>query len=245
MVDVCGRYALAKDPAALAVEFDVAVPEERLVPDYNLAPTKSAYIVVDRVVGEGSDLRERTLEAARWGLIPSWAKDPSIGSKLINARSETLSEKPSFRSAYGKRRCLVPADGYYEWQVLPGAGGKPQKQPYFIHRSDGVSLPMAGLYEWWRDRERPDDDPAAWRLTFTVITTDADENLAHIHDRMPVMINSADWEAWLSPDTPPADIATLLTREYTAPLESYPVAPLVSNVRNSGPELVIPLRDAE
>jgi len=151
---MCGRYAAAKDPAALAEEFGVAVPPEPLLePDYNVAPTKRVYVVVEREQETGP---RRELAVARWGLIPSWAKDPSIGSRLINARAETVAEKPSFRGAFAKRRCLVPADGYFEWYVPTpleakespaGKVGKPVKQPFFIHAADGSSLAMAGLYE--------------------------------------------------------------------------------------------------
>ena len=257
---MCGRYAAAKDPQALAEEFEVqAAPDEQLSPDYNVAPTKKVYLVVDRkagpaepaTVGAGGDAgeesRERALVVGRWGLVPSWAKDPSIGSRMINARAETVAEKPAFRRAFAKRRCLVPADGYYEW-YLPtspdapvGKGGKPIKQPFFIHPADGSSLAMAGLYEWWRDPTREDDDPQAWRLTCTVITTEAADEVGRIHARMPMTIARADWAAWLSPDSA-ADAATsLLVPAAHARLDAYPVSTDVNSVRNNGPALIAPL----
>ena len=242
---MCGRYAAAKDPAALAEEFEVvSAPEEELRPDYNVAPTKKVYLVVDR---PRDDVFERALVIGRWGLVPSWAKDPSIGSRMINARAETVAEKPAFRRAFAKRRCLVPADGYYEW-YLPtspdapvGKGGKPLRQPFFIHPADGSSLAMAGLYEWWRDPTRADDDPHAWRLTCTVITTDATDDVGRIHDRMPMTIGRADWETWLDPAHGADEAAALLTPAVSTRLEAYPVSTLVNSVRNNGPELIEPI----
>jgi putative SOS response-associated peptidase YedK len=242
---MCGRYAAAKDPAALVEEFEVAAaPEEALDADYNVAPTKKVYVVADR---KHDDTFERSLLAARWGLVPSWAKDPSIGSRMINARAETVAEKPAFRRAFDKRRCLVPADGYYEW-YLPtspdapvGKGGKPLKQPFFIHPADGSSLAMAGLYEWWHDATRDDDDPEAWRLTFTVITTEASDEVGRIHDRMPMTIERGDWAAWLDRGVGAADAAALLIPAMATRLDAYPVSTSVNSVRNNGPELIAPL----
>lgn len=241
---MCGRYAAAKDPAALAEEFEVAaLPEERLEPDYNVAPTKRVYVVLDR---ERDANRERALVVARWGLIPSWAKDPSIGSRMINARAETVAEKPAFRRAFAKRRCLVPADGYYEWYAPTspdapvGRAGKPLKQPFFIHPTDGSSLAMAGLYEWWRDPSRPEDDPMAWRLTCTILTTDAADEVGRIHDRMPMTIARDDWAAWLDPAAG-VDPSTLLRPAGGPSLEAYPVSVAVNSVRNNSPELIVPI----
>ena len=242
---MCGRYAAAKDPTALAEEFEVvAAPEETLQPDYNVAPTKKVYLVVDR---SHDEVLERSLVVGRWGLVPSWAKDPSIGSRMINARAETVAEKPAFRRAFAKRRCLIPADGYYEW-YLPrapdapvGKSGKPLKQPFYIHPADGSSLAMAGLYEWWRDSTRADDDPQAWRLTCTVITTEAADEVGRIHDRMPMTIARADWGAWLDPGHGADAVAGLLVPAAHARLDAYPVSTLVNSVRNNGPDLIVPL----
>jgi putative SOS response-associated peptidase YedK len=242
---MCGRYAAAKDPAALVEEFEVvAPPDEALRPDYNVAPTKKVYAVVDRMTDDAS---ERQLVIARWGLVPSWAKDPSIGSRMINARAETVAEKPAFRRAFAKRRCLVPGDGYYEW-YLPtspdapvGKGGKPLKQPFFIHPTDGTSLAMAGLYEWWRDTTREDDDPHAWRLTCTVITTEASDDVGRIHDRMPMTIPRKDWAQWLDPVVGPDQAGGLLVPAMAGELVAYPVSTLVNSVKNNGPELIEPL----
>ncbi|MDO8309372.1 MAG: SOS response-associated peptidase [Actinomycetota bacterium] len=249
---MCGRYAAAKAPAALVEEFEVvAAPAESLAPDYNVAPTKKVYVVLDRPDREDASLHPRSMEIARWGLVPSWAKDPSIGSRMINARAETVAEKPAFRRAFAKRRCIVPADGYFEWYLPsePGApvgkGGKPLKQPFYIHPADGSSLAMAGLYEWWRDPTRADDDPQAWRLTCTVITTEASDEVGRIHDRMPMTVARDDWPAWLDPQIGPEAAGPLLAPAMTAALAAYPVSTLVNNVRNNGPELLDPLREGE
>jgi putative SOS response-associated peptidase YedK len=246
---MCGRYAAAKDPAALVEEFEVdAAPEEQLAPDYNVAPTKKVYLVVDRPVDrEHADVRERALVAGRWGLIPSWAKDPSIGSRMINARAESVADKPSFRSAFAKRRCLIPADGYYEWYTPTdpaaptGKAGKPLKQPFYIHPADGASLAMAGLYEWWRDPGFPEGDPNAWRLTCTVITTDATDDVGRIHDRMPMTIARTDWAKWLDPAQGAADATQLLRPASAGVLTAYPVGTAVNSVRNNGPDLIAPI----
>lgn len=249
---MCGRYAAAKDPAALVEEFEVvAAPAETLAPDYNVAPTKKVYVVLDRPDREDAIRHPRSMEVARWGLVPSWAKDPSIGSRMINARAETVAEKPAFRRAFAKRRCIVPADGYFEWYLPtePGApvgrGGKPLKQPFYIHPADGSSLAMAGLHEWWRDPTRPDDDPQAWRLTCTVITTEAPDAVGRIHDRMPMTVARSDWAAWLDPQVGPGAAGALLAPAMAATLVAYPVSTLVNNVRNNGPGLLDPLLEGE
>lgn len=237
---MCGRYAATKDPAALAEEFEVPIPEETLVPDYNVAPTKKVYVVLDRPE------HGRSLEVARWGLVPSWAKDPSIGSRMINARAETLADKPAYRRAFAKRRCLVPAAGYYEWYEPAdgpkGRSGKPLKQPFFIHPADGATLAMAGLYEWWRDPSRPEDDPQAWRLTCTVVTTQASDAVGRIHDRMPMTVPHQAWSAWLDP-THQVEVAALLAPAAALALDAYPVSTKVNSVRNNGPELLEAVSD--
>jgi putative SOS response-associated peptidase YedK len=180
----------------------------------------------------------RELRVVRWGLVPSWAKDISIGSRLINARAETVSEKPSFKSAFARRRCLLPADGYYEWQRQP-AGTAGPKQPYYICRADHRALAFAGLYEFWRDRALAREDPGAWLWTATIITTSAADELGEIHDRMPMVIEEASWADWLDPaNTDVADVRALLTPAAVSGLTSYPVSLAVNSVRNNGPELI-------
>jgi putative SOS response-associated peptidase YedK len=246
---VCGRYASARSRIELLEEFEVQRDrtDEPLQPDYNVAPTKSVYAVMTRAPrsqepapnGQQEEPKPaRELRIVRWGLVPYWAKDLSIGSRMINARAETVSEKPAFRNAFFRRRCLLPADGYYEWQQPP-AGTKGRKQPYFICRPDHGVLAFAGLYELWRDRSLPDDDPAAWLWTAAVITTSAPDELGEIHDRMPMVIDRESWVEWLDPEnTGAADLRALLEPAAQHGLITYPVSLAVNSVRNNGPELV-------
>ncbi|MCC6495149.1 MAG: SOS response-associated peptidase, partial [Propionibacteriaceae bacterium] len=170
----------------------------------------------------------------RWGLVPSWSKDARGAARLINARVETVGEKPAFRKAFATRRCLLPADGYYEWYQLPGdQGGKPVKQPYFIRPADGSLFVMAGLYEFWK---APD---GAWLTTATVITTSATDEVGHIHDRMPMAVPVENWAAWLDPDFG-SDARELLTVP-AGVLAYHPVSTAVNKVANDGPQLVEPL----
>ena len=241
---MCGRYASSRSPDDLIEEFEVV--EDRtsapLAVDYNVAPTKEVYAVVERPPSKDSpEPPERQLRVFTWGLVPSWAKDPSIGNRMINARMETVAEKPAFKRAFAVRRCLLPADGYFEWYPTSqtNAKGKPVKQPYFIRPAHGGVLAMAGLYEIWRDPTRADDDPERFRWTCTVLTTQAEDSLGHIHDRMPLMVERDRWAEWLDPRV--GGELSLLVPAAPGSLEAYPVATLVSNVRNNGPELVAPL----
>jgi putative SOS response-associated peptidase YedK len=244
---MCGRYASSRRPEDLIEEFDVVEDrtEKALEPDYNVAPTKEVYAVVTRPPSRESDEpARRQLRTLRWGLVPSWAKDPSIGNRMINARMETVAEKPAFKRAFASRRCLLPADGYYEWYPTSQltAAGKPRKQPFFIRPQDHGVLAMAGLYEIWRDPTRDDDDPERFRWTCTVITTQAEDAVGHIHDRMPLMVERERWSEWLDPDPPSHDdLLGLLVPAAPGRLEAFPVSTLVSNVRNNGPELVEPI----
>ncbi|WP_110182617.1 SOS response-associated peptidase [Nocardioides solisilvae] len=245
---MCGRYASSRRPEDLVEEFEVAtsrVPAP-LAADWNVAPTKEVYAVLERPprsTGRDEEPAERQLRVLTWGLVPSWAKDPSIGNRMINARVETVAEKPAFRKAFAARRCLLPADGYYEWYPTSALtrAGKPAKQPFFIRPRDHGVLAMAGLYEIWRDPTRDEDDPARFRWTCTVLTTEAEDDLGHIHDRMPLTVDRERWAEWLDPTASGADLRGLLTPAAPGRLEAYPVATLVSNVRNNGPELVEPL----
>jgi putative SOS response-associated peptidase YedK len=242
---MCGRYAASRDPSALVEEFGVEVPPlADLPPRYNIAPTNEVYVVRDGkpdVTGH----HPRRLDIARWGLVPSWAKDPSIGNRMINARAETVAEKPSYKRALASRRCLLPADGFYEWQAqeLTAAGKKPPKQPYFLHPADGTGLAMAGLYEWWRDKAIEDDeDPRAWLLSTTIITTSARDEVGRIHDRMPVAVLPEQRDAWLDPQTPGTEIlGELLAPTPSGFWDIYPVSTAVNSVRNQGPQLLEPV----
>ena len=235
--------------------------DEPLAPDYNIAPTKPVYAVLSRPASaaddgpidgalakgragdsrgpadQGAAAAVRELRVVRWGLVPFWAKDVKIGSRMINARAETVSEKPAFRRPFAKRRCLLPADGYYEWQTKPGAA----KQPIYISRKDGRPLAFAGLYELWRDAAVAPGDQDAWLWTATVITTSAPDELGQIHDRMPMIIDPASWADWLDPaNSEVADLRSLLNPAATSGLITYPVSTEVNSVRNNGPHLIEP-----
>jgi putative SOS response-associated peptidase YedK len=248
---MCGRYASSRRPEDLAEEFEIdrsRVTEtvtDELAADFNVAPTKEVYAVLSRPPGGESDAEpERQLRVLRWGLVPFWAKDPAIGSKMINARMETVTEKPAFRRAFAARRCLLPADGYYEWYPTDrkGKNGKPLKQPFFIHPADGSVMAMAGLYEIWRDLTRDDDDPQRFRWTCTVLTTRAEDAVGHIHDRMPLLVERGRYAAWLDPSVSDRSLLMdLLVPAAPGRLEAYPVSTAVNSVRNNGPELTQPL----
>jgi putative SOS response-associated peptidase YedK len=225
-----------------------------LEPDYNVAPTKEVYAVLERPprAPDGSKTEhppERQLRVLRWGLVPSWAKDPAIGNRMINARMETVAEKPAYRRAFASRRCLLPADGYFEWYPTDEKtkAGKPRKQPFFIRPKDGGVLAMAGLYEIWKDPTRDEDDPERFRWTCTVLTTEAEDDLGRIHDRMPLMVEPDRWASWLNTGiSGKDDLLSLLVPAAPGRLEAYPVSRAVGNVKNNGPGLVepIPLEEA-
>lgn len=239
---MCGRYATSKASGDLSREFDVdpAHAVADLEADYNVAPTKQVPVVLSRPPrGEQQASPQRQLRLLKWGLVPSWAKDPAIGNKMINARMETIADKPSFRKAFATRRALVPADGYYEWYATDQVGprGKPVKQPFFIRPKDGGVLAMAGLYELWRDKVADD-----WLWTFTVITTSAEDTLGHIHDRMPVLVEPERYDEWLDPRiSDPEQLLGLLVPAAPGKLDAYPVSTAVNNVKNGGSELVQPI----
>lgn len=236
---MCGRYAASRNKATLVEEFSVdRATEQSLAPDYNVAPSKPVYAVMDRL--EGERLR-RELNVVKWGLVPSWAKSSAIGARMINARVETVTAKPAYRRALVSRRCLLPADGYFEWyQAESSQPGKPAKQPFFIRPADGSVLAMAGLYEFWRDPDAPEDDSSSWLLTTTVITTKAGEAMARIHDRMPMCIARDLWDVWLDPAAG-AEVLGTLTPLPPGWLRADPVSVAVNNVRNNGPELLVPI----
>lgn len=217
---MCGRYNLRATPTQIQDFFNVfRMPEAEIHTRYNIAPTQTVPII-----RQADDGRECAL--ARWGLIPSWAKDLKIGNRLINARSETIAEKPSFRSAVKHcRRCLIPTTGFYEWKKLDAK----TKQPYHIHlKGDGL-FAFAGLWEHWEKGPQPLD-------SFTVITTEANASMNGLHDRMPVIIPPDNFGVWLDPEVP-ADAAGELMQPYSlGDLETYPVNKLVGNVKNDVPE---------
>jgi putative SOS response-associated peptidase YedK len=247
---MCGRYASIKAPADLADEFHAVDATEGVEPDYNVAPTKNVVTVVQRHPRDADgtpdpDTTERSLRVVRWGLVPSWAKDVKGAARMINARSESAAEKPAFRRAMNARRCLVPADGWFEWQR-----GPEHKQPYYTHYRDGSSLAMAGLWEYWKPKDDPDGEYPDGLVTAAVLTTAAVGPLAQVHDRMPLVLPPSAWDAWLDPDADAAaeQVAALLrppSEELVAALELRPVSSRVNSVRNNGPELIAELPPGE
>lgn len=254
---MCGRYASTASPTQLAEEFEVDDVLDGLPgPDYNVAPTVAVPAVFERRVRQadasssaGSGEVRRRLAPLVWGLVPSWAKDAGIGSRMINARVETVAEKSAYAKAFRARRCLLPAVGFYEWytpEAPPPTSGrrsaKPRRQPFFIHRADGGLLVMAGIYEIWRDPAKDRDDESAWLRTCSVITTQATDAAGHIHDRMPMTIPRDAVDAWLDPAlTDPDQALALLSVTDAAALEAYPVSTLVNSVQNNEPALLDPL----
>ncbi len=234
---MCGRYASTKDPATLAVEFDAvdATDGAALGAHYNVAPTTPVLSVVTRHPRDPQgvpdpDRTQRSIRVMRWGLVPHWAKDPGIGSRLINARAETAAGKPAFRDAVARRRCLLPADGWYEWQRVGG-----HKQPFFITPADGAGLALAGLWSTWRHP----DGTVSPLVTCAVLTTDAVGPLAEIHDRMPLILPTEAWQAWLDPDSAdPGELLAPAPAQLVRGLELRLVSTAVNDVRHEGPELV-------
>jgi putative SOS response-associated peptidase YedK len=227
---MCGRYAtfgpvsLSREARAVLdqLELDIVSEINQRDDQFNIAPTQRALVVF---AGE----RRIWAERMRWGLIPSWAKDEKIGSKLINARSETVQTKPSFRTAFRKRRCLVPASGYFEWKGSPG-----NKQPYFIHDPAGDLLMFAGLWDAWKPVGGED-----WIRTFTIVTGEPGKVSGDIHDRQPVILPPELWAIWCNGE--PDEASSVLDVVPEATLAYYPVPKAVGSPRNKGPELVQPL----
>ena len=226
---MCGRYVSTTPVGVLAERFEVAdVRASDLGERYNVAPTDEVY-----AVAEGKD-GTRRLGTFKWGLVPFWAKDPKVGNRMINARLETLQSK--FKRTLERRRCLIPADGFYEWQDRPKGQ---RKQPFFIHRKDGEPLAFAGLWEVWHDPEDPDAEPLR---TCSIITTDANQVVARTHDRMPVMLPPTAWQPWLDVEQHDVDaVRRLLVTANPDGLEVYPVSTDVNSVKNDGAHLVEPL----
>jgi putative SOS response-associated peptidase YedK len=223
---MCGRYALTSPPELIATLFGITLLGQ-IRARYNIAPGQAAPVV--RRAASGS---ARSLDLLWWGLVPHWAKDEKIGTQTINARAETADVRPAFRSAFRHRRCLVPADGFFEWkQVSPK-----KKQPYFIRRKDAAPLAYAGLWEQWR---RPDDPEREEIETYTILTVPANDLLRPLHERMPAILGPEDFDRWLDPDLSDPETVKPLLRTFPADmLESYPVSTFVNRPANDGPRCV-------
>jgi len=227
---MCGRVAMFTPPGRVArlLEATLAAgvdPEGR--PSWNVGPQRTLFALTGP--------SERVLDSYKWGLLPSWAKDPSISNRLFNARGETVAEKPSFRSAFKHRPCVVAVDGFYEWDHRDGK----KKQPHYFTRTDGALLLFAGLHESWRDRSLGEDAPVLH--TCTIITTTPSDDIDGIHDRMPVVLEASEIETWLDADDEPVEARlALLDPAPRGTLAHYGVGTSVGNVRNDGPELIAP-----
>jgi putative SOS response-associated peptidase YedK len=237
---MCGRFVSTSSPDRIASYFGAEVASESLGENFNVAPTQDIYAVVT-----GADGVAR-VQAFHWGLIPSWAKDRKIGNRMINARSETLAEKPAFKGLFRKKRCIIPMDGFYEWK--PGledgplnAKGKPLKQPLFIRRIDGEPLAVAGLWTAWRDKEDP---KSRFLHSATIVTTAANDFMEPVHNRMPVLVPQSLWGEWLDPGNDDLDrLSELFSRSNDGLLTMHEVSTDVNNVRNSRPDLIDPVSD--
>lgn len=215
---MCGRFNLITDAEGIVEFFNVLYCPE-LQPRYNIAPSQEVPAVI-WVEGE------RKVVMLRWGLVPSWAKDPGIGNRMINAKSETVAEKPSFRAAFRRRRCLIPATGFYEWQARPGG-----KQPYHIHLQGGGLMAFAGLWEHWEAQGQV-------LRTCTILTTDANAAIAPLHERMPVILDSADHATWLANDASPDVLLELLKPHAELGLVAEPVSRRVNSPANDDPACI-------
>ena len=221
---MCGRKTLTEDMQSIIEELAIQEWEDpdNYLPSYNIAPTQTSPILIDNGI--------RRVKPMRWGLIPSWSKDMGFGARMINARAETLAEKPSFRNLLPKKRCVVISDGYYEWRKSDSG-----KQPYYIHHPEGRLLPMAGLWDKWLNQE---GKPV---LSYTVITTTPQSELAFIHDRMPVILAPESLDKWLQTANNPAQTVLPLLQPYREKLEAYPVSKMVNSPANNSPACAQPL----
>jgi putative SOS response-associated peptidase YedK len=219
---MCGRYTLATPVERLAEEFGFDGSSVELSPNYNVAPTQGVAAILAENGG-------RRLEVLRWGLIPPWADDPQIGSRMINARAETAPEKPSFRRAFRERRCLIPADGFYEWQRANGG-----KQPYYIHMKEARPFAFAGLWESWKEEGGPEI------RSCTILTTKPNALAGEIHDRMPVILPTGSYDVWLDPEAEKDELYGLLAPYPEDEMEAYPVSRFVNSPQNNDPRCIEP-----
>ncbi len=225
---MCGRFTQQRPTAELAEMFDAEPLVEASEPRFNVAPSQGIVAIVrppeDR----------RLLTTLRWGLIPSWAEDPKVGYKMINARAESVFTSPAFRTSIRKKRCLIPADSFYEWRRQ----AEGPKQPYLIHRPDGQPLALAGIWSTWKEPESGE-----WLRSCAIVTTTPNELMASIHDRMPVILPESAWDRWLDPELDDiAELRELLVPFVADELEAYPVSLMVNNTRNEGADLTAPIK---
>jgi putative SOS response-associated peptidase YedK len=246
LASMCGRVDIHTPPSQLARLLEVQLaagvdPDGR--PSWNVPPARGIPAITDRhprtESGEKSSDHERVMDVLRWGLVPHWAKDPRTGYKMINARAETVTKKPAYRSAFANHRCLIVVDGFFEWQVPDPASPK-RKVPFYFRRADGMPLTFAGLYETWWDKSRSEEpDPETMLRTCTIITTNAGADMVDVHNRMPVIIERRDFDAWLDPDQHDTEVlAKLLLPAPKGTLVRHPVDKAVNSPRNDGPMII-------
>jgi putative SOS response-associated peptidase YedK len=219
---MCGRYNLHSPMEDIAAQFEAEVQAE-FAPRHNIAPTTAVPVVTAHAAG-------RIIRLHRWGLVPSWSRDPAQGARMANARMETAADKPAFRGPFRRGRCIIPADCFYEWQARQGGA----KQPFCFGAADGALLALAGLCDVWRGPDGP-------LATCAILTTSANALMAPIHDRMPALLDRADYAAWLDPGTLADRLKALLRPCPESWLRAWPVGPKVGSVRNEGPELMEPI----
>ncbi len=224
---MCGRFVSASPPDELARYFGAEPADHALEPSYNVAPTDEVYVVRARS-------GHRQLATVRWGLVPFYSKEAKGGAKMINARAESVADKPAYRNALRRHRCLIPADGFYEWAKV---AGHKTKQPFYIHRADSEPLALAGLWERWRPKDDPD---APWLETCAVITCAANAAMAPVHDRMPVLLPPSVWDTWLADTDQPGDLVALLRPAPEDLLVLQPVTTAVNRVADKGAHLLDP-----
>ncbi|MFF0818615.1 SOS response-associated peptidase [Rhodococcus sp. NPDC003318] len=238
---MCGRYASTGSRRDLVAAFDATETVGQELPaSYNVAPTQTVNVVLERAPRDTPDADPARIlnSQVKWGLVPSWARDPKIGSRMINARSETITQKPAFKAAAARRRCIVPADGYYEWTK----NDEGAKIPFFLHGDTEGPLAMAGLYELWPNPKLPEDDPGRWLWTCTVLTRPATDATGHIHDRSPVILPETFIGPWLDPTLTDRDDVDALLNSIPEPhLIPYEVSTAVNSPRNNRPDLLTPV----
>ena len=236
---MCGRYASSRRPEDLVEEFEVVADRTPapLAADYNVAPTKEVYAVVERPPSKDSpEPPERQLRVFTWGLVPSWAKDPSIGNRMANVRSDTALEKGSFRAAMQKRRCLMPADVFYEWQDVPG---QKRRKPYAVAIRDGEIFALGGLWEAWRAKESGE-----WLITCAILTTEPNELLEPIHDRMPVIVQEQDYAKWISPGTEAVEVHRMVQSYPDELMRTWEIGVLVNDPKTDDASILTPVSDS-
>jgi putative SOS response-associated peptidase YedK len=249
---MCGRFTSSSTPDELGAFFEVdEIRTEPLQASFNVAPTATVYAVALSHTSDTGRLptsdagrpptsrpptAHRVLGAFKWGLVPYWSKEPSTGARMINARSDSVATKPAYRAAFERRRCIIPADAFYEWQRRENSQGKPAgKLPHAIARSDGHTMAFGGIWERWRPKDQPEAEPLR---TCAIVTTAANEVVSPIHDRMPLVLAEQDWSTWLDPATQLVEVEKLMVPAPSEWFDVWPISSKVNQVANDSPDLL-------